>query len=49
MYGVAAAVGVVFLVELELVLRFIGLDLLCEQNLSKKGCWVFPPFEVLLG
>jgi hypothetical protein len=37
LYGVATAVGVVFLVEVELVLGFILLDLLCEQNLS-KGC-----------
>jgi hypothetical protein len=33
---------VVFLVELAFVLGFIYSDLLCERNLSKKGCWVFP-------
>ena len=40
---VATVVG--FLVEL----GFIYLDLLCEWNLSKKGCWVFPPFGVFPG
>jgi hypothetical protein len=40
-YSVVAAV-VVFLVELAFVLGFICLDLLCERNLPKKGCWVFP-------
>jgi len=50
LYGVvAAAIGVIFLVELALVLGFILLDLLCEHNLSNKGCWVFPPFGVFQG
>ena len=43
LYGDTVAVGVVFLVELAFVLGFIRLDLLCERNLSKKGCWVFFP------
>jgi hypothetical protein len=49
LYGVSVAAGVVFLVELALVLGFIYLDLLCELNLSKKVCWVFSPFGVFPG
>jgi hypothetical protein len=48
-YNVVAATVVVFMVEVAFVLGFIYLDLLCEQNLSKKGCWVFPPFGVFPG
>jgi hypothetical protein len=40
--GVLSTDGVVFLVRISLVLGFILLDLLCEQNISKKVCWVFP-------
>ena len=49
LYGVVVVVGVVFLVNLSLVLDFIWLEFLCEWNLSKKGCWVFPPFGVFPG
>ena len=45
LYGVVAAAGVVFLVKLSLFLGFILLDLLCEHNLSNKGCWVFSPIR----
>jgi hypothetical protein len=40
---------VVFLVDLSFILGFILLEFLCERNLSKKGCWFFPPFGVFPG
>ena len=49
LYGVVVAAEVVFLVGIALVLGFILLDFLSEQNLSKKDCWIFPPFGVFPG
>jgi hypothetical protein len=57
LYGVVVAIGSTSLCA-SLVLGFLSCLFLlragvwldyCGRNLSKKGCWVFPPFGVFPG